>query len=88
MHEILHAPGPLPTEPVNDYNNPVFTDPQVPFGQSFVNAPFNPYAEPYRVESMRGWWLRLLLASEQYSRKNDSFLAQSRSCPIFNDISG
>lgn len=61
VHEILHAPYVPPPVPVNDYNNPNFTDPQVPYGQSFANAPLNPLAEPYRIESVRGWWLRLLL---------------------------
>ncbi|MCS7036314.1 MAG: DUF1800 domain-containing protein [Saprospiraceae bacterium] len=69
VYEILRAPYSPPAGPVNDYNNPNFTDPQVPFGQSFVNAPLNPLAEPYRIESVRGWWLRLLLNSGRSIRE-------------------
>ncbi len=32
VYEILHAPYTPPPGPVNDYNNPNFTDPQVPSG--------------------------------------------------------
>lgn len=69
VHEILHSSYTPPPVPVNDYNNPNFTDPQVPSGQSFVNAPLNPLAEPYRIESVRGWWLRLLLNSGRSIRE-------------------
>lgn len=69
VYEILHAPYTPPPGPVNDYNNPNFTDPQVPSGQSFLNAPLNPMAEPYRIESVRGWWLRLLLSSGRSIRE-------------------
>ena len=69
VSEILRAPYTPPPGPVNDYNNPNFTDPNVPFGQSFLNAPLHPMAEPYRIESVRGWWLRLMLNSGRSIRE-------------------
>ncbi len=69
VHEIVYAPYSPPPGPVNDYNNPNFTDPDVPFGQSFLQAPLNIMAEPYRIESVRGWWLRLMLSSGRSIRE-------------------
>jgi uncharacterized protein (DUF1800 family) len=69
VDEILHAPYIPPAGPVNDYNNPDFTDPAVPFGQSFLNAAYEPTAEPYRAESVRAWWIRQMLGSERSIRE-------------------
>lgn len=69
VNEILYAPYTPPPGPVNDYNNPDFSDPAVPFGQSFLNAAYNPAAEPYRAESVRAWWLRQMLGSGRSIRE-------------------
>ncbi len=69
VHAILNAPYTPPPGPVNDYNHSNFTDPEVPFGQSFLQAPFHPMAEPYRIESVRAWWLRLILDSGRSIRE-------------------
>lgn len=69
VNEILNAPYTPPAGPVNDYNNANFTDPVVPFGQSFLNAAFEPTAEPYRAESVRAWWIRQMLDSGRSIRE-------------------
>ena len=69
VDEILNAPYTPPTGPVNDYNNADFSDPAVPFGQSFLNATYEPAAEPYRAESTRAWWLRQMLDSGRSIRE-------------------
>ncbi|MBK9336807.1 MAG: DUF1800 domain-containing protein [Lewinellaceae bacterium] len=69
VNEILNAPYTPPTGPVNDYNNQDFSDPAVPFGQSFLNATFEPTAEPYRAESVRAWWIRQMLGSGRSIRE-------------------
>lgn len=69
VNEILYAPFTPPPPPVNDYNNPDFTDPDVPFGQTFENTPLNVSAEFYRVESTRAWWTRLMLNSGRSIRE-------------------
>ncbi len=58
---ILDVDTVPPAPPVNNYNNANFTDPVVPSGQVWLNAAFNLDAEPYRVESFRGWWYDLML---------------------------
>lgn len=58
---LLTTPGALPPPPVNNYNNPDFTDPDVPSGQPWFTAPFNINAEYYRIESWRAWWNDLML---------------------------
>lgn len=59
---LLNAPYTDPAPPVNDYNGADFTDPVVAFGDTWVNAPFTEVdAEFYRMESLRGWWMRLMM---------------------------
>ncbi|MEQ1745408.1 MAG: DUF1800 domain-containing protein [Saprospiraceae bacterium] len=69
VDEILNAPYVPPAGPVNDFNNPDFSDPVVPFGQSFLNASFEPTAEFYRAESVRAWWIRQMLGSGRSIRE-------------------
>jgi uncharacterized protein (DUF1800 family) len=72
VDKILDVPGTLPAPPVNNYNNPMFTDPQVPTGGSWTTKPLdlnNLAAEPYRVESWRGWWHNLMLAPQTTIRE-------------------
>lgn len=69
MNEILYAPFVPPAGPVNDYNNANFTDPDVPFGESFLDASYAPGAEIYRAESVRAWWLRQMLDSGRSIRE-------------------
>ena len=54
---VLTVPTTTPAPPVNNYNNPDFTDPAVPLGQTWVNAFYDVDAEGLRIESWRGWWL-------------------------------
>ena len=61
---VLTVPATAPAPPVNNYNNPDFTDPDVPLGQTWVNAPYNLDAEGVRIESWRGWWFDRMLNSE------------------------
>jgi uncharacterized protein (DUF1800 family) len=61
---VLDVPAAAPAPPVNDYNNPDYTDPVVPLGQTWVNAPFDLAAEGYRIESWRGWWLDRMVNGE------------------------
>ena len=61
---VLTVPQTPSAPPVNNYNNPDFTDPDVPLGQTWVNAPYNLDAEGVRIESWRGWWLDKILNSE------------------------
>ncbi len=61
VREILNAPARPALPAINDYNNNDFTDPKVPFGQSWLDAPFDVEAEGYRLESLRAAWLRNLL---------------------------
>ncbi|MBL7775737.1 MAG: DUF1800 domain-containing protein, partial [Saprospiraceae bacterium] len=67
--ELLNPAYTPPAPPVNDYNNPNFTDPAVPFGESFLNASFEPTAEFYRAESVRAWWVRQMLGSHRNIRE-------------------
>ncbi|MEZ4920393.1 MAG: DUF1800 domain-containing protein [Saprospiraceae bacterium] len=68
---ILDVPVDAPAPPINNYNNPDFTDPDVPSGQTWVNAlpDFTGQAEGFRIESWRGWWLQHMVESEPHIRE-------------------
>lgn len=58
---VLTVPAGVPDPPINNYNNQAYTDPDVPAGQTWINAPINVAAEGYRKESWRGWWLNRMI---------------------------
>ncbi|MDQ3143210.1 MAG: DUF1800 domain-containing protein [Bacteroidota bacterium] len=49
-----------PAPPLNIYSTPQIPDPDVPFGQTFVNAPINANLPPQyyqaRTDSLKAWW--------------------------------
>lgn len=55
-----------PTTPVNDYNNleGFGVDPDVPFGQTWVNAAFNDEFEGPRNISLKSWWVRQIVTQK------------------------
>jgi uncharacterized protein (DUF1800 family) len=58
----LVTPAPTPAPPVNAYNNVNFTDPDVPAGQTWVNAAYGSgTADGYRRYSLKAWWVGLML---------------------------
>lgn len=61
---VLDVPQTPPAPPLNNYNNIDFTDPDIPLGQTWVNAPYFLDAEGPRIESWRGWWLDRMIRSE------------------------
>ena len=61
---VLTLPKEASTPPVNNYNDTYFNDPDVPFGQTWVNAKRNNKGEFSRVASWRGWWMERMLKSE------------------------
>jgi uncharacterized protein (DUF1800 family) len=70
VNELLYAPYTPPPLPVNDYNNPDFIDPNVPFGEVFVNEDYDPAVnEGYRVQSVRAWWTREILKGDRSIRE-------------------
>ena len=60
---VLNLPATQPDPPINNYNNTDYTDLDVPAGETWVNAypDFNNGGEGYRIESWRGWWLKLMI---------------------------
>lgn len=61
---ILAVPTAVPAPPVNNYNNTDYSDPNVPSGQTWVDAPFDVDAEGFRIESWRGWWLNRMVDAD------------------------
>ncbi len=67
MAELL-TPSATPLPPVNSYNDGNFTDADIPFGQTWVNAPNNANtvtANGRRRKSFKAWWAGLLINQER-----------------------
>lgn len=62
MNQMIQT-SPSPAPPVNDYNNDDFTDPTVPYGETWINAPWMDQ-EGYRVVSTKAWWLKNIREQE------------------------
>lgn len=70
---ILNIPSTPPNPPVNNYNNGTLTDPNIPFGQTWVNEPlsvgFDPNIQSARMDSLRSWWIGLMLNDGPHIRE-------------------
>ena len=59
--QLLVSPSPVPLPPVNNYNDTSFSDPTVPAGQTWVNAPYDGNANGRRNSSLKSWWIGNLI---------------------------
>ena len=59
--QLLVSPSPAPLPPVNNYNDSNFSDPTVPAGQTWVNAPYDGNANGRRNSSLKSWWIGNLI---------------------------
>ena len=51
----------VPAPPLNNYNDTNFTDPNVPAGQTWVNAVYDGNANSRRYTSFKSWWTGLMI---------------------------
>src|ERR1041385_1693535 len=58
--ELLTLPGSPPVPPLNNYSSS-YNDPNVPAGQTWINAPSDPNADGLRTRSFKSWWTGLML---------------------------
>jgi uncharacterized protein (DUF1800 family) len=64
--KILTVPSSAPTPPINVYNDANYTDPDVPYGQTWINAPYTDGTANYwREVSFKAWWTGLMIQEEQ-----------------------
>lgn len=56
---LLETP-PMPAVPLNDYAFEM-PDPDVAFGNTWTEAPYNFGLEPIRIQSLKGWWIGNML---------------------------
>lgn len=70
VNELVNATAPLPSPPVNDYNSAMVTDPAVPAGQTWVNAPTNDGTiNSLRRSSFKKWWTGLMINQDRSLRE-------------------
>lgn len=61
IQQLLLSPA-AAGSPLNYYNNATYTDPNVPMGQSWVNAPYTDgTANSRRLNSFKSWWVGQIL---------------------------
>lgn len=60
VDNILTLPSTAPTPPLNNYNT-VVTDPTIPLGQTWVNAPYDSTTAGQRNYSFKSWWIGQML---------------------------
>ncbi len=64
---ILNVDPTPPAPPINNYyfndggDEEGYQDPNVPFGDTWVNAAYDEEAEGLRIESFRGWWINQMI---------------------------
>ena len=63
IEEMIQA-SPNPAPPINDYNDADYTDPNVPFGATWVNESFDPDAASARVVSLKKWLIQQAIEQE------------------------
>lgn len=68
VNEITNTSYTIPAPPLNDYHAQA-NDPNVPAGQTWVNAPIESGLEWYRLESMRAWWAGLMMNESRNVRE-------------------
>lgn len=59
--EIILTTEPSPSPPLNNYNDANYTDVNVPFGQTWVNAPLDSNNTFRRNTSFKSWWIGLMI---------------------------
>lgn len=64
--DILLKQSPEAPPPVNAYNDENFTDPEVPFGKTWINNSPNPGGlDMKRTAALKAWWTGLMLAQDK-----------------------
>ena len=66
---LLNVSSTQPLPPVNAYNNGTNIDPDVPAGQTWVNAPISPNFSFLRRRSLKSWWTGLQINQESNIRE-------------------
>lgn len=59
--DLLLTAGVNPTPPINNYGTTSLPDPSVPFGQTWVNAPYDGTTNGLRTTSYKSWWIGQVL---------------------------
>jgi uncharacterized protein (DUF1800 family) len=75
-----------PPPPVNDYNSADFTDPDVAFGDTWIDAFYNQQGEGYRIESLRAWWTRRMMSNERNIREKMTLFWHNHMPVIFSQV--
>ena len=66
---IMDIPSTQPLPPVNGYNNPRETDPNIPAGSTWVNGPDNVNFIRQRRDSIYAWHMKLIVNPDRHIRE-------------------
>ncbi|MCB0735109.1 MAG: DUF1800 domain-containing protein [Flavobacteriales bacterium] len=65
VDELLSVSSTAPSPPVNNYNNGRVTDPDISFGDTWVNGPDNAALYGARTNSLKAWWAGLMINQDR-----------------------
>ena len=65
IDELISSASSSPNPPVNNYNNQRITDPDIAFGETWVNGPDNATLTGARLNSLRSWWIGQMLNQDR-----------------------
>lgn len=63
--ELLSPTVGDPPLPVNDYNSDEISDPTVPWGETWIDAPYDDTVEANRIGSLKAWWIGNLIEQDR-----------------------
>lgn len=61
VDQIMDISEEFPAPPVNDYNAPGLTDPDIPYGDTWVDAAFSNDVALHRVVSLKSWMVKSIV---------------------------
>lgn len=65
VDEILDVATTVPSPPVNNYNSTRITDPDIAWGDTWVNGPDNPALYNARMQSLKSWWIGQMINQDK-----------------------
>ncbi len=86
VHELLHNTEEISSYPINDYNTDTYTDPEVPAGKTWVNAPYNEGADFLRIYSFKKWQIGQFINQQRSVQLKMMFFWHNHFATHINDL--
>lgn len=75
-----------PYPPINNYNSTTLIDPDVPLGQTWVNAPYLSAYDFSRRKSLWAWWIQQMVNQDRNIREKMTLFWQNHFVTNYTDV--